>query len=78
MPPGHAYDLDPAKAGLEKLEQNQKNVELVASSFLDIISSSVPTLPPCVMTQQCGRLSCLTSLLACSEKSVLTLRNQCR
>lgn len=52
MPPGHAYDLDPSKASQDKLEQNQKNVELVASSFLDIISSSVPTLPPCVMTQQ--------------------------
>ena len=55
-----AYDLDPAGAGPDKLEQNQMNVELVALSFLDIISSSVPTLPPCVMMQR--RVHCLLTL----------------
>jgi hypothetical protein len=51
MPAGHAYDLDPAKANRDKVEQNKKNVELVALSFLDIITSSVPALPPCVTMQ---------------------------
>jgi neurofibromin 1 len=45
MPPGHGYDLDPAKAGEQDVVQNQKNVELVASSFLEIVSSSIPALP---------------------------------
>src|SRR6267154_4016481 len=77
MPVGHAYDLDPAKAGWDNLEQNQRNVELIALSFLDIISSSVPTLPPYVMTRQ--SIHCLlTSLLGCSEKFALTLRKQCK
>jgi hypothetical protein len=46
MPPGHAYDLDPAKTPKHKLEQNQRDVEFIASSFLEIIGSSVPALPP--------------------------------
>ena len=45
MPPGHGYDLDPKKAGEENVAANRANVELVASSFLDMVSSSVPTLP---------------------------------
>ncbi|KAG2156346.1 hypothetical protein DEU56DRAFT_231415 [Suillus clintonianus] len=56
MPAGHAYDLDPAKAGRDKLEQNQRNVELVALSFLDIISSSVPALPP-MIREVCAHLA---------------------
>lgn len=46
MPSGHAYDLDPAKTLKHKLEQNQRDVEFIASSFLEIIGSSVPALPP--------------------------------
>ncbi|KAG0709913.1 hypothetical protein DFH29DRAFT_1012634 [Suillus ampliporus] len=38
------------------LEQNQKNVELVALSFLDIISSSVPALPP-MIREVCAHLA---------------------
>ncbi|KAF8635007.1 hypothetical protein AX15_000591 [Amanita polypyramis BW_CC] len=45
MPPGCSYELDPSKAGDQDLEQNRKNVEFIASSFLAIISASVPTLP---------------------------------
>ncbi|KAG1755407.1 hypothetical protein EDB19DRAFT_1661084 [Suillus lakei] len=56
MPAGHAYDLDPAKANRDKLEQNQRNVELVALSFLDIISSSVPALPP-MIREVCAHLA---------------------
>ncbi|KAG1752509.1 uncharacterized protein EDB91DRAFT_1102988 [Suillus paluster] len=56
MPPGHAYDLDPTKASRDKLEQNQKNVKLVALSFLDIISSSVPALPP-MIREVCAHLA---------------------
>ena len=45
MPPGCSYELDPSKAGDQDLEQNKKNVELIASSFLSIIGASVPALP---------------------------------
>jgi len=45
MPPGHGYDLDPQKVSEQELKANQANVELVASSFLEIVSSSVPALP---------------------------------
>ncbi|KAI0065862.1 hypothetical protein BV25DRAFT_1988944 [Artomyces pyxidatus] len=45
IPPGHGYILDPAKVPQEEIEQNKKNVELVAASFLEIISHSLPTLP---------------------------------
>ncbi|KAI0040644.1 hypothetical protein FA95DRAFT_1647858 [Auriscalpium vulgare] len=45
IPPGHGYILDPAKVSQEEIEQNKENVELVASSFLEIISSSLPALP---------------------------------
>ncbi|EIW76207.1 hypothetical protein CONPUDRAFT_64047 [Coniophora puteana RWD-64-598 SS2] len=56
MPEGHGYELDPNKIGREKAEQNLKNVELVASSFLEIIVSSVPTLPP-MIREVCAHLS---------------------
>ncbi|KAH7916805.1 hypothetical protein BJ138DRAFT_1121610 [Hygrophoropsis aurantiaca] len=56
MPPGHAYELDPSKAEKDKVEQNQRNVELVASSFLEIISSSVPALPP-MFREVCAHLA---------------------
>ena len=45
LPPGHSYDLDPTKAVIHDAVQNQKNLEFVASSFLEIISASIPTLP---------------------------------
>jgi hypothetical protein len=45
LPPGHSYDLDPTKATIIDPEQNQKDLEFVALSFLDIISASVPALP---------------------------------
>lgn len=46
MPPGHGYNLDPGKGGDdEDLKQNAENVKLVASSFLEIITSSVPAFP---------------------------------
>ena len=46
MPPGHGYNLDPGKGSDdEDLKQNAENVKLVASSFLDIITSSVPAFP---------------------------------
>ena len=44
-PPGRGYELDPSKVGEQEAKQNQQNVELVASSFLEIISLSVPALP---------------------------------
>lgn len=45
MPQGHAYDLDPTKVSQQELKINQKTVEVVASSFLEIVSSSVPAIP---------------------------------
>ncbi|KAG8218508.1 hypothetical protein J3R82DRAFT_4145 [Butyriboletus roseoflavus] len=56
MPPGHAYDLDPAKTPKHKLEQNQRDVEFIASSFLEIIGSSVPALPP-MFREVCAHLA---------------------
>ncbi|KAF8450670.1 hypothetical protein L210DRAFT_3520995 [Boletus edulis BED1] len=56
MPPGHAYDLDPAKTSKYKLEQNQRDVEFIASSFLEIIGSSVPALPP-MFREVCAHLA---------------------
>jgi neurofibromin 1 len=45
LPPGRGYILDPTKVSEEELRQNLKNVEVVASSFLAIVSSSLPALP---------------------------------
>ncbi|KAL0949203.1 hypothetical protein HGRIS_009281 [Hohenbuehelia grisea] len=46
MPPGHSYDLDPNRVTRpEELEQNKKNVEFIAAMFLEIVTSSIPTLP---------------------------------
>lgn len=45
LPPGQGYEVDPTKAPEADLAQNTKNVQLVASSFLQIISSSLPALP---------------------------------
>ncbi|TFK46902.1 hypothetical protein OE88DRAFT_1666689 [Heliocybe sulcata] len=45
MPPGRSYELDPSKAGIHDVRQNQKNVEVVAASFLEIITASVPAFP---------------------------------
>ncbi|PFH50162.1 hypothetical protein AMATHDRAFT_80979 [Amanita thiersii Skay4041] len=46
MPPGCSYELDTTKAADQDVTQNQKNVEFIASSFLTIIGSSIPALPP--------------------------------
>jgi hypothetical protein len=46
MPPGHGYDLDPSRAVGQDLKQNQKNVEFVTSTFLEIVTSSLPAFPP--------------------------------
>ena len=48
VPPGHGYELDPAKVSKEELMQNKETVEFVTSKFLEIISSSIPALPSCV------------------------------
>ncbi|THH13571.1 hypothetical protein EW146_g6666 [Bondarzewia mesenterica] len=45
VPPGHSYELDPDRVGKEQAERNRQNVEVVASSFLNIITLSVPALP---------------------------------
>jgi hypothetical protein len=48
LPPGQGYELDSNKAGDQDVEQNRENVQFVASSFLEIISASVPALPSLV------------------------------
>lgn len=45
LPPGHGYEMDPAKAGEQDVKQNQQNVLLVTQSFLEIIMSSIPAVP---------------------------------
>ncbi|KAF7302288.1 Ras-GAP domain-containing protein [Mycena indigotica] len=47
VPPGHGYELDPDKpdVGEAKAAQNLENVKVIASTFLEIISMSLPTLP---------------------------------
>ncbi|KAH9948737.1 hypothetical protein B0H21DRAFT_787622 [Amylocystis lapponica] len=45
IPPGQGYDLDPTKVGEQEAKRNKQNVELVAASFLQIISSSISTIP---------------------------------
>jgi neurofibromin 1 len=48
VPSGHGYELDPEKpdVGEAKAAQNLENVKFVAASFLEIITSSIPALPP--------------------------------
>jgi neurofibromin 1 len=46
MPAGQGYDLDPTRAQAQDLKQNQKNVEFVTSTFLEIVASSLPAFPP--------------------------------
>ncbi|KAI0265102.1 hypothetical protein BC834DRAFT_880157 [Gloeopeniophorella convolvens] len=46
LPPGRGYNLDPTRVPEDELRQNQRNVEVVASSLLAIMSSSLPALPP--------------------------------
>jgi len=45
MPPERGYELDPNKVGEEQAAENLQSVMVIATSFLDIISSSVHTLP---------------------------------
>ncbi|KAF8165773.1 hypothetical protein B0H34DRAFT_794124 [Crassisporium funariophilum] len=45
LPPGSSFEVDPTKAVGQDLVQNQKNVEFVASAFLQLMSSSLPALP---------------------------------
>ena len=45
LPPGHSYDLDPTKAINQDFAQNQKDLEFVAASFLEIVTASVPAFP---------------------------------
>ena len=45
MPPGHGYELDPAKVSQEDLARNKETVEFITGKFLEIISSSIPALP---------------------------------
>ena len=45
LPPGCGYILDPTLVTEEELRQNLETVQTVATRFLEIISSSLPSLP---------------------------------
>lgn len=45
LPPGCGYILDPALVTEEELRQNLETVQTVATRFLEIVSSSLPSLP---------------------------------
>ncbi|VDB87041.1 unnamed protein product [Peniophora sp. CBMAI 1063] len=45
LPPGQSYVLDPTLVPADQREQNQRNVEVVATGFLNIITASVPAIP---------------------------------
>jgi hypothetical protein len=46
MPPGHSYDMDPARAIGQDLDQNRRNIEVVTSAFLQLVTASIHGLPP--------------------------------
>ncbi|RPD66792.1 hypothetical protein L226DRAFT_452976 [Lentinus tigrinus ALCF2SS1-7] len=56
VPPGHGYELDPAKVSKEELRQNKETVEFVTSKFLEIISSSIPALPS-IIREICAHIA---------------------
>jgi neurofibromin 1 len=45
MPPGHSYDMDPAKAVGQDIEQNKRNVEIATTAFLQVVTASIHSLP---------------------------------
>ena len=45
IPPGQTFELDPSRASEQDLQQNQHNVEVVATGFLRIINGSIGALP---------------------------------
>lgn len=45
LPEGKSYEIDPSKASEQDIVANQKAVEFVAGTFLEIITSSVPAFP---------------------------------
>lgn len=77
MPPGHGYELDPNKAAGQDVEQNQKNVQLVVSGFLSVITSSVSTIPPSVLYPCAISTVAQLQYSGCSAISARILRNQC-
>lgn len=62
VPPGHGYELDPERpdVGEAKAAQNLENVKFVAASFLEIITSSIPVLPP-MFREICAHISKVVS-----------------
>ncbi|KAI1796034.1 hypothetical protein LXA43DRAFT_649826 [Ganoderma leucocontextum] len=56
MPPGHGYELDPAKVNIEELRQNKETVEFITGKFLEIISSSIPALPS-IIREICAHIA---------------------
>lgn len=45
MPPGTSYDIDPNSAIGQDIAANQRSLEYVASTFIKLMSTSLPALP---------------------------------
>ncbi|TFY54349.1 hypothetical protein EVJ58_g8920 [Rhodofomes roseus] len=56
MPPGHGYELDPAKVGEEVATANRETIQFITSSFLQIILSSIPAVPP-MLREVCAHIA---------------------
>ncbi|KAH9927288.1 uncharacterized protein B0H18DRAFT_1161603 [Fomitopsis serialis] len=56
MPPGHGYELDPAKVGEEIATANRETIQFITSSFLQIILSSIPAVPP-MLREVCAHIA---------------------
>ena len=52
IPPGYSFVLEPTQVSKGEREKNQKNVETVSRSLLQIILSSLPALPSYVVLAQ--------------------------
>lgn len=45
MPSGQSYDMDPAKAVGQDIDQNRRNVEVATAAFLQVVTASIHSLP---------------------------------
>ncbi|KAH9939229.1 uncharacterized protein BXZ73DRAFT_88953 [Epithele typhae] len=56
MPPGHGYELDPAKVTKDELRQNKETVEFITGKFLEIIAASISALPS-IIREICAHIA---------------------
>jgi hypothetical protein len=47
LPVGRGYELDPSKLRPgETQEENVENLQMITKAFVDVISDSIPVIPP--------------------------------